>query len=577
MSIPNLNIDISFYKDPSEILTNLSSEFKSLDSAIQNKCIAYDPNTKQFHLSEGTHFHWLNGMKRIAMSYTRWFSNKSIDLNNLIDHLDRSVKMVNDYESQLSYNNANDQKTIQYFENITTLQKIIEKTLFDLKDSKIIEVNSVEYKKLEKQNLELNNLIEKVHDKISPINLLPDETLLFTLLNSVDSFADFEKICRVNHKWNQLAHQPEIINKLCQQRIIRIDVHKIVDFICNYGTNIESLEFYYSNIDDNDLKKLSDACKNLTSLSLKDAKNITDKGLSYLKNMPLKSLTIFSNSITDAGLVSLKELPITDLTLSQTHITDNGLAHLAEMPLTRLSLSGNTNINGSGLIFFKNMPLLKQLDLSFCKITDENLAHLKGVPLTALNLCHCKITDAGLANLAGVPLTALDLNNCKITDAGLAHLVGIPLTELNLLNCNQISDAGLAHLVGMPITKLNLLECRKISDEGLIHLNGMPLKVLNLAFCSRITNKGLVNLKGMLLTNLDLHACDKISDDGLSHLKEMPLEVLSLANCYLITNKGLDHLKEAPLVELNLAKCPKISRLDLSSFIRKGLKIRFNI
>ncbi len=114
------------------------------------------------------------------------------------------------------------------------------------------------------------------------------------------------------------------------------------------------------NSDDEDLKKLIQeisGCKTIVSLDLSENRKITDRGLTYIQDLP-----------------HLRELD-----LSSCDITNSGIDHILTLnDLQRLDLRFCHRLTDVGVIKLKNLVNLIQLDLrSLPKITNGSLSKLK--------------------------------------------------------------------------------------------------------------------------------------------------------------------------------------------------------
>jgi len=199
-------------------------------------------------------------------------------------------------------------------------------------------------------------------------------------------------------------------------------------------------------------------------------------------------------------------------------------ADLAALPrLHRLERLEGFAFSDASLVYVKNLPMLRELDLRRHAVSDEGLQHLAGLTcLESLELADVPLTDAGLAHLAGLrSLRELSLRDSRITENGLAslgrlgnlqrldlgetavtgayfHLLApLPLEELSL-DRTEISDDVLRHLAGMTtLRKLNL-NYTSISDAGLVHLRNLKnLKWLHLGG-TKVTREGVERLDAAL-------------------------------------------------------------------------------
>ena len=286
------------------------------------------------------------------------------------------------------------------------------------------------------------------------------------------------------------------------------------------------------------LKQLS----NLDTLTLPG--QITSAGLEHLHGLThLKSLAFAGESITDTDVGRLHAaLPncqvaypggavyptsdpdlttrwkeagaevtrndhgeVTGLDLSRTYIANPGLVHLKTLPaLTKIVVS--ISFTGSGFVHLKGLDQLQYLD-GGDKHADADLVHLK--------------------ELTSLQTLLLGQNNTQVTNTGLQHLAALTKLETLSLMDTSITDDGLDHLKSLKKLKhldvSGTLKQVNITDRGLVHLKGLTnLQTLNLNFCRQITDAGLVHLKG--LTNLQLLYLSafvpKVTDAGVAELKK---------------------------------------------------------
>ena len=217
------------------------------------------------------------------------------------------------------------------------------------------------------------------------------------------------------------------------------------------------------------------------SMSMGGCYNVTDAGLTHLRNLPLHTLDLrHCERVTDAGLVVLQHLPLLTLDLSGLHnITERGLAHLRKLRIHTLYLKSCWGITDRGLARCQQLPL-EQLELDGChRISDTGLSHLQGMSIHTLMLSNCdNITDEGLIHLRQLPLHILDLEKCyKITDVGLFHLQTLPINSLSLNYCTKITDVGFVHLRHLPLNTLSLVGCQDITNVGLNNFQYMPNRI----------------------------------------------------------------------------------------------------
>ena len=238
------------------------------------------------------------------------------------------------------------------------------------------------------------------------------------------------------------------------QQISLIDLHnnnigslgcvEIVKLFDNSNSQLR-LNLASNNIDDEDVKQLSNAVVNsqLSSLNLAN-NNITDVGVEQLSNAvvnsQLSSLNLRSNNITDEGVKQLSNAVVnsqlSSLNLRSNNITDKGVKQLS-----------NAVVNSQ----------LSSLNLAGIKITIKGVTQLSNAvvnsKLISLNLAANNVRDEGVKQLSNAvvnsQLSSLNLRSNNITDKGVKHVskavVNSQLSRLHLAH-NNITDEGVKQL-----------------------------------------------------------------------------------------------------------------------------------
>lgn len=130
--------------------------------------------------------------------------------------------------------------------------------------------------------------------------------------------------------------------------------------------NLVSLEIALSDVVTDDfIEKLADGCKNLTLLDIGGCDKITDRALSYLKDLKLVQLNVSHTTISDDGLQSLSEgicsKFLVEINISYTNVTKNGLRLLDWRKIKSLGIQG---IDFGGELIFLCWNLMgNQLEL----------------------------------------------------------------------------------------------------------------------------------------------------------------------------------------------------------------------
>ncbi len=230
-------------------------------------------------------------------------------------------------------------------------------------------------------------------------------------------------------------------------------------------TSIEHL-YIGDSLADADLEHLSEL-RNLRSLSLTNADQVTDKGLKSLRKLTqLRFLDVRESRIAGPGLEHLKSL-----------------TELREVRLV------NSDVSGPGLEYLKDAPELSSVSLTGSPVTDSGLAHLSQLEnVTGAVLDGTRITDSGLRFLARLDkLAGLILDDTAVTGSGLAHLRTLPrITSLSLVRCT-INDSHTAYLKELESLRSLDLNETDMSEEGLGRLRqALP----DCRICCRIGRRG---------------------------------------------------------------------------------------
>ena len=179
--------------------------------------------------------------------------------------------------------------------------------------------------------------------------------------------------------WSHLPKKP-IINFPTNFRVeLRLNLYTYNEDLRQTG--IDFRHFVSLNCQDNVYLQDDDLVlfKSLTIFYCGMSPYLTDKGLSYLKN--LISLKWVSNSnFTDEGLVHLEKLEVLECGWN-TNFSDKGIAHLKNLKI--LICEYNNNFTDFGLKFLQK---LVTLDCGWNrKFTNDGISHLKSLEEIILN------------------------------------------------------------------------------------------------------------------------------------------------------------------------------------------------
>ncbi len=296
--------------------------------------------------------------------------------------------------------------------------------------------------------------------------------------------------------------------------------------------------------------KIFQGCKNLTSLHLHGARNVTDAGLAnFLDFIDLKELDLAYTQVTDAGFARFGKCKnLTLLQLTQTKITDKGLVPFGDCKhLTFLGL-GQTSVTDKGLAIFKGCTEFTMLHLGMEGLSDDGLAHFKNYKnLTMLTVEGTKVGDKGLEHLREcVNLRGLQLKGTKVTDAGLVYLKDMKSLSGVDLTDTGITDRGLEQLKDHKGLDGLSLSRTQITDVGLAYFKDRKGRWNSLELeGTQVTDAGLANFKDLKQISGIKLANTRVGDAGLGHFKNVEsIDQLDLRKTK-VTAAKFEELKKA--------------------------------
>jgi formylglycine-generating enzyme required for sulfatase activity len=196
--------------------------------------------------------------------------------------------------------------------------------------------------------------------------------------------------------------------------------------------------------------------------------------------------------LTTLGRMNLAGLR--GLDLQYTNVNDTGMVYFKDSKnLTYLNLF-DTQVSDAGMAYFKDCKALTHLYLCSTKVGDAGMAYFKDCKnLTVLCVHRTQVGDAGMICFQDCKaLTELNVAGTKVTDAGLVHFKDCKSLKHLYLDRTHVGDAGLAQFKGLPLTKL-AIENTAVTD--LTPLQGMPLEEIHLT--PKTIARGLSILRGM--------------------------------------------------------------------------------
>ena len=165
-------------------------------------------------------------------------------------------------------------------------------------------------------------------------------------------------------------------------------------YLHSLGRQVQELDLSGSSISDRGLALVSLA-PDLKKLSLNDT-DITDQSLKVLaqQNMQkLEDLNIHSSRVSDQGIAYLKEMPLKVLDISDTATSADCIQQIKAIKNLQVLYADYSGIGNESIKFIKDMSALRSLSLKGCPLTDDCIKDLSGCRnLMLLNLEDTKLS-----------------------------------------------------------------------------------------------------------------------------------------------------------------------------------------
>ncbi|ETL24500.1 hypothetical protein L916_21504 [Phytophthora nicotianae] len=318
-------------------------------------------------------------------------------------------------------------------------------------------------------------------------------------------------------------------------------------------------------------KRPSAAC--LRSLDVRQCKNLTTSGISYLTSSPVKDMKINYLAVDDC-------LNVDNMAFFGFE-TSPGLHSLTSLSLSGLGIDETAIswiVKGCGMS-------LQRLNVARCKVLSDFslllMAPLISSPVfTKLNMQECPlITDTGIKNLFSLEEEKYRDTILDDDDISQTHL-----TCLNLKNCLHIGDDAMV-LVGKyggNLVKLNLKGLRKVSDRGVMEIAKGCSLLKNISLSGRNITSQTFKLLGKMCRKLQVLDISERRDletpacfMNLLSTKSHPLIRIDLSATN-ICDTGVNVLASAcrQLESINLSKCAQITDFATEALASHCFKLK---
>jgi len=259
-------------------------------------------------------------------------------------------------------------------------------------------------------------------------------------------------------------------------------------------TSLEELMLEDAAITDGVLKQIADALPELQRFRLRNAPQITDRGIADLATSSrLTHLTLIDLLITGQAVESIAEMPsLVSLDLRMcSKIECVGLAALMEAPRLKELKLGGSGIDDTTMNIAVRLPHLESLTVDDASLGAEGLATLAQNRKTAdririLTVARCSaLSDDALKPLAAFSnLERLTLRDVPITGSFLESLPSPHRLELLSLNQTFLSDEAFDAIAACRYLKRLEVAESPLSAEALERIATLSsLEYLNLSDC----------------------------------------------------------------------------------------------
>ena len=175
-------------------------------------------------------------------------------------------------------------------------------------------------------------------------------------------------------------------------------------------------------------------------------------GLQYLKEEPVEKLDMPESKIKDEHLHFIGDLKkLKHLNISYSWITDEGVAQISELPtLTYLGLAGCRKLTHESIDSLQKIaPHLQRLDLSYTPVGIDGYKKLKNLPeLRDLNVSFNELNDESIKPILALNVDTLTISrNQEITDLTMKRMARMPrLLDLKIDGCPKITNQAIQAL-----------------------------------------------------------------------------------------------------------------------------------
>ncbi len=190
-------------------------------------------------------------------------------------------------------------------------------------------------------------------------------------------------------------------------------------------TEIETLDLETNALDGTGLAVLETLPKlyklNVSDNPLSDQGVRTISHLDHVKNIELKHIKLSNNAMRSLGQMKY----VNKLEFDHSAIGGRSLRFLCSMPnLVALSLNDQPDLSDKSILFLKDIPRLKMIDVSDTPVTGEGFANPERFPqLEIISLKRDKLTELGLKAVGKIEyLKELDLRSAAFDVRWLRHL-----------------------------------------------------------------------------------------------------------------------------------------------------------
>lgn len=199
-----------------------------------------------------------------------------------------------------------------------------------------------------------------------------------------------------------------------------------------------------------------------------DSSELSDEGMQWLANLPIKWLALCAKRVTSRGLSSLPHGSLTRLDLTEVSLESGIWAHVGKCRNLKYLTAHSADLRDGDVAHIRHLTRLELLSLSASQIGPETLRTMASLPrLMNLYLTNVTFADGSLAALGNATsLEHLFANGCELSDSDAQGLANSPRLRVLMATQSVLSDRGLISLAGIESLDIVCIPGSQVTSAG---------------------------------------------------------------------------------------------------------------